>query len=168
MAISRVYWDACVWLAIILEERNVPKKDGQFEDRYSPCNAILHAAKKGSIEIVTSTFTLAEVCESYQVKHEKADYLPSFLDHEYILLVEVDKSIALEAQASQVAGLKGLWPADAVHLATARRANVNEFHTYDDALLKLDGRIASQKGNEIKICKPGQGGDENTLFEGLN
>ena len=50
-------------------------------------------------------------------------------------MVPVDKDIALKAQILQTSGLVGLKPPDAVHLASAQRANVSELNTFDKRLL---------------------------------
>ena len=83
-------------------------------------------------------------------------------------MVPVDKDIALKAQILQTSGLVGLKPPDAVHLASAQRANVSELNTFDKRLLDLDGMIAGIGGNVIKICKPGEGKSLGGLFEGNN
>jgi len=54
---KRIYWDACVWLAFILREK-VRLQDGSAEDRDTMCRSVIQAAKKGTLEILTSTFCL--------------------------------------------------------------------------------------------------------------
>lgn len=75
---QRIYWDSCAWIAFIAEEKAVPFKGGT-ENRYSMCLNILEAARKGKYEIVTSAFTLAEVCRSSKVVSSPIDNLPAFL-----------------------------------------------------------------------------------------
>jgi hypothetical protein len=48
----------------------------------------------------------------------------------------------------------GLKPPDAIHLGTACVANVDEFHTFDDRLLALDGMIDRSDGTRLIIKKP--------------
>ncbi len=162
---TRIYWDACTWIAVINEERDVPKKDGTFENRFSPCEFVLNQAKKGEFEIVVSAFTLAEVCKNSEARTKQKSKLPLFLDDPFILILQVDKAIGLKAQDLQTTGKVTLKPADAVHIATAQYRNVEEFHTFDDRLLKLDGDIFGDNGNKIKICKPGEGNPLKGLFE---
>jgi len=163
---ARVYWDACTWLAIVNEERAVFKGEGKpTENRFAMCKNIIDRSEKDEFEIVVSAFTLAEVCKSDEAKTENVSKLPFFLDHDFVLMVPLDKDVGLKAQALQTSGLIGLKPADAVHLASAQRANVLEFHTFDSALLKLDGQIAANNGNAIKICKPGESDQLGGLFE---
>jgi len=163
---ARVYWDACTWLSIVNEERAVYKGEGKpTENRFAMCKSIIDRAEKDEFEIVVSTFTLAEVCKNNEAKTENLSKLPFFLDHDFVLMVLLDKDVGLKAQGLQASGLVGLKPADAVHLASAQRANVIEFHTFDGALLKLDGKIAANNGNAIKICKPGESDRLGGLFE---
>jgi len=165
---DRVYWDACTWIAYINEERETPKSDGTVENRYAMCRSVLERAQNGQVEIVTSAFTLAEVCKSDKAKNENLGKLPSFLDHEFVLVVQLDKNIGVKAQQIQLSGLSGIKPPDAVHLASAQLANATEFHSFDDRILRKDGQINAESGHAIKCCKPGEGGLTNTLFDPEN
>ncbi len=153
-SLKRVYWDACAWIAYINQEDLVV--DGKQEHRFQMCKHVLKEAEAGKIEIVTSAFTLAEVCKSAKVKESGVDHLPSFFDKSYILLVPVDKSVALKAQAIQLAGIYGLKPADAIHVASAYVAKSAELHTFDKGILSLDEKITGQDGLPMKICRPGE------------
>ena len=162
---KRIYWDACAWIAFIAEEKSVPLKGGGTENRYAMCLATLEAARKGQYEIVTSAFTLAEVCKNPQVVVSPIDNLPSFFEKSYILIVPVDLSIGRRAQAMQASGLIKLKPPDAVHLASAQRAKVLELHTFDDKILALDGTLVGGDGGQIKICRPTEGTSIGPLFD---
>ena len=62
----------------------------------------------------------------------------------------------------------GLKPPDALHLATAAVSpGVEEMHTFDDRLLKLDGLIDKVDGAKLKICKPDVGGPPAPLLEAM-
>lgn len=165
---KRIYWDACIWIAVINEERSVSIGGGKTENRFAMCEAVMEQAKSGDLEIVVSAFTLAEVCKSPEAKDENTGKLPNFLDHEFMIVVPVDKDVGLKAQSLQVSGLVSLKPPDAIHLASAQKANCEEFHTFDNGLIGLDGNIAARNGNAIKICKPGEGAPLDGLFEEVN
>lgn len=162
---DRVYWDACTWIAYINEERKTPKSDGTVENRYAMCRSVLEQAQNGQLVIVTSAFTLAEVCKSEKAKNENSGKLQSFLDHEFILVVQLDKNVGIKAQQIQLSGLSVIKPPDAVHLASAQLANVTEFHSFDGKLLSKDGQISADGGHIIKCCKPGEGDLKDTLFD---
>ena len=131
------------------------------------CLNILEAARKGKYEIVTSAFTLAEVCKSPEVVESPIENLPAFFEKSYILIVPVDLAIGRRAQSMQSTGLVKLKPADTVHLASAQRAKVAELHTFDDRILALDNQIVGGDGNLLKICRPTQGAPIGPLFEGI-
>jgi len=161
----RVYWDACTWIAYINQEKAVENNGGQIENRFSMCLEILNQANDGKVEIVTSAFTLAEVCKNSEVKSSPLDNLPSFFEKSYILIVPVDLAIGRQAQIMQTSGLVNLKPPDAIHLASAQRASVAELHSFDGKILNLDGKIVSADGKPMKICKPTEGPPIGPLFE---
>lgn len=153
-SLKRIYWDACVWIALIKQE-TVTLKDSTVEKRYARCREIIDMAEKGSVEIVTSAFTIAEVCKSPDVKDSGVENLATYFDKSYILLVPVDKTVAVKAQGMQTSGLAGLKPPDAIHLASAYRAQVLEMHSYDSDLLNLNRAITGRDGQPMRVCKPG-------------
>jgi predicted nucleic acid-binding protein len=152
---KRYGWDACTWISMIIQEQAL-LKDGTKENRAALCNHVIDLATKKSAEIATSGLTLAEVCKHDEVKSRDDDALTDFFRNEYILIVPVDRYVGTLARQYMQAGYAGLKPPDAVHLATAVVANVSEFHTFDEKLLKLDQKIKFQNGNLLKICKPPQ------------
>jgi len=161
----RIYWDACAWIAYIAQEKNITLGDGRFENRYAMCYQVLKDAQARKYEIVTSAFTLAEVCKEHGIRDSPADNLPNFFDSSYILVVPLDKSIGARAQNLQTSGLVNLKPPDAIHLASAQRAGVLEMHTFDKKILNFDGKIGGADGKPIKICKPTEGEPIGPLFE---
>ena len=166
-ALPRIYWDACAWIAFIQKE--MPNAvNGITRPRYEMCRDTLKRAENGEIEIVTSAFTLAEVCKQSTAPAGPAINLPGFFDQRYILLVPVDKQIAMRAQNLQLAGIAGLKPADAVHLASALVANVPVFHTFDLKLLGLDRKLKLADGGELSIVQPAEELPALPLFEEKN
>ena len=163
--VTRIYWDACTWIAYINQEKEIEGSGKTIENRFEMCNAILDRAEKGEIEIVTSAFTLAEVCKPPNVETSPLDRLPSFFEKSYILVVPVDMSVGLKSQKIQDSGLVNIKPPDAIHLASAQIASVSEFHTFDKRILQLDGHLAGLDGNVIKICKPTEGKPLGPLFD---
>jgi hypothetical protein len=51
---KRVYWDACVWIALIQREK-ISLPTGGIEDRETMCRMVIEAAKKGNLEKQRST-----------------------------------------------------------------------------------------------------------------
>lgn len=164
----RVYWDACVWIALIQKEK-ISLPNGRIEDREMMCREVIEAAKKRSIEILTSTFCLVEVCKDPNAGKGNADKLSDYFENDYILLTTVDRFVAERGRELMMAGYAKIKPADAVHLATAAISpNVEEMHTFDDRLLKLDGLINKVGAGTLKICKPNAGGAPAPLLEAMN
>jgi len=149
----RVAWDACTWIATIIQE-TVPTKGGGTEDRGLLCNHVIELATRKTIEIATSGLSLAEVCKDESVKNEDADVLSDFFRNDYILIVPVDRYVGTLARQLMQGGHAGLRPPDAVHLATAMVCDASEFHTFDKALLRLDQQIRMPSGGLLNICKP--------------
>lgn len=163
--VLRVYWDACAWIAYIAQEKSVDIGESHTENRYAMCAEVLRMAQNNKLEIVTSAFTLAEVCKSPEVKDDPLDNLAAFFERSYILIVPVDMAIGRRAQNMQTTGLVSLKPPDAVHLASAQRAAVTELHTFDSKILNLDGVIVGADNKPMKICKPMQGKPLGPLFD---
>jgi predicted nucleic acid-binding protein len=162
---SIVYWDACAWIAYIQKE--MPGPGAKFsEPRYEMCRTILRRAEAGQLEIATSAFTLAEVVKSPMDSTSPALNLPAFFDQRYIALVQVDKQVGLKAQNLQVAGVAGLKPQDAIHIASALVHNIAMVHTFDDKLLKLDKLLTLEDGNQLRIIRPTEDEPPN-LFSGI-
>ena len=162
----RIYWDACAWISYINKEMNGPGSP-YTDPRFEMCRETLKAAETGEIEIVTSAFNLAEVCKRSPDPSAPAINLPAFFDQPYILLVPVDKVVGLRAQNLQLAGLFGIKPPDAVHLASALVHNVPVMHTFDAKLLDLDMRLTLEDGNQLRICKPTKEKPEPPLLEAM-
>jgi predicted nucleic acid-binding protein len=136
-----------------------------FENRFTMCSQVLEQAKRGNVEIVTSAFTLAEVCKNPDVLASPLQNLSSYFERSYILTVPVDLAIAKAAQELQSTGLVGIKPPDAIHIASARRAMVKELHSFDKRILSLDGQFKDPRGDVLRICKPSNGSDLGPLFE---
>lgn len=151
----RVCWDACAWIALIQDEK-IRGPGGQLtEDRGAMCRAVIDLAKKGKIEIVTSALSLAEVCKNRDIKDADTSKISAFFEHEFVLLSNLDRTVGERARTLMMAGLPGLKPADACHLATAAVApNVAEMHTFDTDLLALDSKIEKADKAMLRICKP--------------
>jgi len=163
----RIYWDACVWIALIQKEKIRDDAGRTTEDRDMMCRAVIEAAKRGQIEILTSTLSLVEVCKDPAIKVQPADAVADYFENDYILLVNVDRAVGERARALMTGGHAGLKPQDAIHLASAAISGVEELHTFDRKLLNLDAVVDKTDGTKLKICKPDPGGPPAPLLAGL-
>ena len=166
--IKRIYWDACAWIALIQKEK-IPLPGGRIEDREQMCRAVIEAAKNGRFEIATSTLCLAEVCKHPErMVTTKSDKIAEFFEHDYILIVNVDRYAGEFARELMLGGHSKLKPPDAIHLATAAiTPGVEQMHTFDHGLLDLDGIIDKVDGAKLNICKPDPGGPAAPLLEAM-
>ncbi len=132
----RIYWDACVFLSYVNE----------YADRVPDIEGLLAEAKRGDIEIITSTASIVEVAfgAAEQAQRTLSEETEAKINRLWepaspIIMVEFHTLIAQAAQQLMRGGVPEGWslkPIDAVHLATARRMAADAFHTYDGALRK--------------------------------
>jgi predicted nucleic acid-binding protein len=139
--LRRVYWDACVFLSYVDED------PGRVQD----IQTLLDEARRGEIEIVTSTASIVEVAfgaaersQSALSEETEAKINRLWEPASPVNMVEFHTLIAEAAQKLMRSGVPEGWslkPMDAVHLATARRMRVDAFHTYDDRLKKWAAKV---------------------------
>lgn len=151
MADKKVYWDSCVWIGLINEE------PGKFDI----CSHYLESAKKGEIEIWSSTVTLAEVFKkkcgivTIAIDPAKDEDFERYLEQDFVVDVQVDRDVGIHARRLLRKHPELKKPMDAVHLASALLNNVDEFHTFDDEnLLPLNGKVLRRDGKPLHILKP--------------
>lgn len=154
-SLLRKYWDSNAWIAYIRQEMPF-EENGIKLPRYEMCRKVLKRAEGSAIEIVTSAFTLSEVCKRRDEPLNPSLNVPAFFDQPYVFLIEVTKAIGSKAQHLQLSGVTGLKPADAIHIASALIANVPVFHTFDGKLLNLDKVLTCDDGNQLRIVPPGR------------
>jgi len=133
---KRVYWDACTWIALIHMEKIRDPKGIIAEDRETMCRAVIRQAeaKPQLIEIATSALSLVEVCKHPKSKSTKTSDLAAYFEHDYVLLVNLDRFSGEKARELMQAGYSGLKPPDAIHIASALVSNAEELHTFDDGI----------------------------------
>jgi predicted nucleic acid-binding protein len=149
---KRVYWDACIWFALIKQEAG----------RFARCQHIIDLARRGEVEIWTSALTLAEVfrkqcggIEATGLPADKDKEFEDFLAQDFVIEVQLDRPIGVSARRLLRAHAPLKKPQDAVHLASAVWNDLDEFHTFDAVnLLCLDGSITTRGGRPLRICEP--------------
>lgn len=128
------YWDTNCFLGIINEEA----------DKLPACRAVLREAEDGSLQIVTSALTLTEVLwpkGERRLSAESAEKVQRFFRHEWLLLYDLDRTLA--ERAREVVWNHAVRPKDAIHVATALDAKVDQFDTFDGPLIELSGKIGN-------------------------
>lgn len=153
-----IYWDACVILAWIKNERRQP---GQMEGLIKAAK-LIYASKA---TLITSVITHVEIFEAALTEEQKKKYRDLFRRHN-CLPQSVTGRIAERASRMRYESLepgqngRRLSTQDAIHIATALAYNADELHTFDglgDAkrsgrpLLPLNGDPIVGK---LRICAP--------------
>ena len=131
---KRVYWDACAFIALANAE----------DERVSHLEALMDAADKGEVEIHTSEISVVEVAfiaeevsdETAKVPEDASERLDAFwTPPSPVRRSEINALVTREARRlirAAKGSVKKLQAADAIHLATAKRLGVEEFHTYEE------------------------------------
>lgn len=139
----RIYWDSCVWLRYI----NESPEDKEVLDTLLRDSAL----RNGDSHLITSIIALTEVAFAAAEQNnqtldadveQKIDSL--WRDRRAITMVEFYPALALQARGLIRMSVEQGWrlrPYDAIHLATAQRLEVTEFHTYDEKLLRFTGEL---------------------------
>ena len=123
---DRLYWDASVFLCFLSEYE---------EERRHICEDILHHAKDGKVEIVTSMYSMVEVIRPKAIKHptpltdEQVALLEGMFKWPWIKKIQVHEELA--RAAARLARDCGLKPADAIHAATAIAEKVDQLQRWD-------------------------------------
>lgn len=144
----RYYWDTNIFLHYL---------EGTPEYAVTIAELLERASGEGLIEIITSTLTISETAfAAWERTHGRLDAgvksaMDSlWADQSVVNLVEVSSIIAEDARDLMRSmlpdkpppGWKGLRSPDAIHLATAARQKVAEFHTYDKGLDKYSAQFS--------------------------
>ena len=134
------YWDSACFLAVM-----------KGEPESEQCQGVIQAAERGSIKIVTSTWTLTEVIkisEKGPMTEEDDEQIRGFFERDYIALRDVTPETGYLAR--RLVWDQGYSTKDAVHVATALIAKCPVFDTFDKELI----RIGSPSNSEMRITSP--------------
>ena len=120
---------------------------------YEQCKGVIQKADQGEIQIITSALTIAEVIylkEQEKIDRIKSDEICRFFENEYIIPINVDRVVA-EMARNLLWNYETLRPKDALHVASAIKAKVPIFDTFDTYLIGLSGTIGNPP---LIISKP--------------
>jgi predicted nucleic acid-binding protein len=137
------YWDSDCFLGWLKGEHD--KKD--------VCRGVVDAATNSEISLVTSSLTLVEVVKLKKrvpIPEEDAEKISAFFKNEFIIVQNVDRSIA-ESARNLIWKHGRLRPNDAIHLATAIKHGIQVVDTFDEELIKLSGKLGDPP---IRIGNP--------------
>jgi predicted nucleic acid-binding protein len=161
---ATIYWDTCIWLAWLKNEKRDPAEMGGIQQ-------CVERFEKGEILIATSVLTLPEMLDlQNKLSALNLRKFQLFFRRSDLIRIATDMRVAEIAQRIrdyyflefQKDGLPTLELGDALHLASAIHYNVDEFITFDErdskrpsrakrGILPLDGNVA---GHKLSIKKP--------------
>ena len=130
------YWDANVFLEYFNKDSEEWKKD--------LCESVLRHAEMGRLYIVTSYITYVEVIRMKgepRIPREQERKIRKFFEQEYIIPRILDRQIA--ELARQLIWDHNLDPKDAIHAAPALKLKIRYLDTFDNDLIKVNGRIGN-------------------------
>lgn len=134
MKVNRRYWDSSCFLAWLKAE----------PDKIDDCRGIIQACENGKLQLITSTFTLAEVLflkPAPRIPMAESQKIRAFFERRYIIPISLDRNVAEKAQ--DLFWEYGLKPQDAVHAASAFFSGVKILDTFDPDFLRLNQKIGN-------------------------
>lgn len=130
------YWDSDCFLGWLQDEA----------DKAEACRAVLQEARLGNISIVTSALTIAEVLVlkgHERIASNKRVMVEKFFKSEFIIVRSVTRRISESARV--LVWDHGIYPKDAVHVATAIDAKLATLNTFDRGLMKKSGLLGEPR-----------------------
>ena len=130
---SKIYWDACIFIAHFKNETRPDPLDMQGVQE------LVKKIDEGKLHLVTSVITLTEVLQSH-MGTENQTLFKQLFQRRNCHLVDVTSKIAeishdirdYYQQQKQVDNLPTVTTADAIHLATAIDFSCSHFYTFDE------------------------------------
>jgi predicted nucleic acid-binding protein len=141
--LRKLYWDTSIFLCFLNQAEN---------DRREICEDILQNAQNGEVTIYTSAYTIAEVIRPKHIPKVKSRLLTAnetglirgMFKWPWIKKISLDPRIA--DAAVELARTHGLWPADAVHAASALSIErLDALQAWDRDFSYLGGKITVEE-----------------------
>jgi predicted nucleic acid-binding protein len=149
---KRPYVESSVFVAFIKGEMQGPNQD---QDAKKIFDSIIEAAKAGLFKIVTSSLTIAEVFKNKkapELSSQQNEDLRPYFREDYIVIVEADREVGERAnelcrtlQADAQHGFKAMRPNDAIHIASAERAECDVVLAWDMQFVSQNERLKTIK-----------------------
>jgi len=109
---------------------------GEEGDKMPECEPVIRWAEQGKVRIIVSTLAMVEVIKLKRhvpVPKAAQDRIDAFFQRTFLIVRNVDPATARLAR--ELVWNNGINPKDAVHVATALRANAQVLDTFDKALI---------------------------------
>jgi len=125
---NKPYIESSVFIALIANEVTEGIERGRISKE------VLSYAENGDYTVYTSALTIAEVYKQKgniisTLTNDQSDRILEYFEHEYIKVIDIDRRVAEEAH--KLSKRLGLTPNDAIHLASAIKAQCDKLLTWD-------------------------------------
>ena len=139
-----ICWDSSVFISWI--------RGGEGADRKQAIETVVEQIERRAYKLAISTLLYVEVLESTMPLCAIEKFKAFMQNRERIEIVAVDIRVAEKAQAIRNNSSRTISTPDAVHIATAIISRAKLFHTFDNGLLRLNGKEAVE-GLKITPCE---------------
>lgn len=126
-----VYWDSDCFLGWLQDE----------VDKADLCAHVLDECRAGKTRLVTSALTIAEVLAlkgQRPIPVDRRLVVEDFFKHSFIIVRSVTRRTSENAR--KYVWEHGVKPKDAIHIATAIEAGLDDLHTFDGDFIKQSGK----------------------------
>ena len=141
-----ICWDSSVFISWL--------RGGEGEDRDRAIRSLVERVEAGDYKVVVSTLLYVEVLERNMSERAMEQFKKFMQNRAMISIVAVDIRVARKAQMIRDTLRKkseNVSTPDAVHIATAIVSEAKFFHTFDERLLRLNGK-SEVDGLAITAC----------------
>lgn len=121
-----------------------------YSDEMQPIKSVVDYVKNNSCKLAVSTLVYAEVLEGKMTK-EEMERFRNFMRNKTMIQSRV-VDIPVAEKAGEIRSRSNIKTPDAIHIATAIVIGAESFHTFDDRLLRLNGK-EEVNGLSITACE---------------
>ena len=127
-----ICWDSSVLISWI--------RGDEIADKRRAIETVVNSIERGTYKLAVSTLIYVEVLERTMPAGAIEQFKKFMQNRQTLEIVAVDIRIAEKAQAIRNKSSKTIRTPDAIHVATAIICGAKLFHTFDDLLLRLNGK----------------------------
>ncbi|MCY3972785.1 MAG: PIN domain-containing protein [Candidatus Dadabacteria bacterium] len=140
-----ICWDTSVLIDCIHGDKADP-------DRMQRINSVADYVEANSYRLVFSALVYAEMLEGKRTEGGIKQFKNFMKNRKKIEVINVDIRVAEKAGKIRSESERNIETPDAVHIATAIISGAQMFHTFDDGLLRLNGK-EEVNGLSITACE---------------
>lgn len=127
-----ICWDSSVLISWI--------RGDEIADKRQAIETVVNSIERGTYKLAVSTLIYVEVLERTMPAGAIEQFKKFMQNRQTLEIIAVDIRIAEKAQAIRNKSSKTIRTPDAIHVATAIVCGAKLFHTFDDLLLRLNGK----------------------------